>query len=271
VQFTQLLVGAAISSTIWYFGVGLLHRIPGLEDSQVLTWVQYAGPALMLVGLTFGLIEEVRRALARSATARVAVALDRIKDENPDMNVAEISAHTVAASVKAAGVSQEHLIRLAEQRKQHVLIDEESFRTEVAGLIVDYLQPLPRSVKRLLNRFRVTLVIADRRGLFDTEPTVTRQQIGKWLVLGERWPQLRLSLSAVPEMMKVLERAAGTPAPPPVAAGQVPAADRFVESMKSLAPAYVGDEDLRRFIHSAPALAVVLPRLVNFGGESRAA
>jgi hypothetical protein len=33
------------------------------------------------------------------------------------MNVAEISAQTVAASVKAVGVSQEQLIRLAEQRK----------------------------------------------------------------------------------------------------------------------------------------------------------
>jgi hypothetical protein len=270
VQFTQLLAGAVISGAIWYFGVGLLHRIPGLEDSRVVTWIQYAGPTLMLVGLMVGLIEEIRRALARSAAARVAKALDRIKDENPGMNVADISAHTVAASVKAAGVSQKHLLRLAEQRKQEVMIDEESFRTEVAGLIVDYLQPLPRSVKRLLNRFRVTLVIADRRGLFDTEPKVTRQQIGKWLVLGERWPQLRLSLSAVPELMKALEYAAGFPAPPPAAAGQVPA-DSFSELIKALAPAYVGDEDLRRFIHSAPALEVVLPRLVNFGGESRAA
>jgi hypothetical protein len=70
-------------------------------------------------------------------------------------------------------------------------------------------------------------------------------------------------------MMKGLEQAAATPAPPPAAAGQVPAADPFVEFVKMLAPVYVGDEHLRRFIQSAPALAVVLLRLLNFGGESR--
>jgi hypothetical protein len=36
-----------------------------------------------------------------------------------------------------------------------------------------------------------------------------------------------------------------------------------MESIKMLAPPYFGDEDLRTFIKSAPALAIIAQRLVH--------
>ena len=38
-----------------------------------------------------------------------------------------------------------------------------------------------------------------------------------------------------------------------------------MDVVKALTPFYVGDEDLRRFIHSSPPLAAILPSLVHYG------
>lgn len=205
------------------------------------------------------LVVAINQERARKASVRVAAELDKLKGETP---VAEISTQKVADSLKGTKVADDQLARLVEQRKQQLLIDDDYFREELQTLIVDYLQPLPRNAKRLLNRFRVNLLIAHSRGLLTSEPKVTAQQIGKWLVLIERWPQLGRSLSAVPEKMKVLEEQ--SPAPPSVA----PLPDAFMQTVKLLAEPYFGDEDLRKFIHSAPPLAVVLPRLVHYGSST---
>jgi hypothetical protein len=182
-----------------------------------------------------------------------------MQSAEPWKNVAEIAPRDVAATIKNTQVSADHLIRLVEQRKQKILIDDATFSRDV-GMIVDYLQPLPRNAKRVLNRFRVSLLIAERRGLFSSDPKVTKEQIGKWLVLGERWPQLRQSLSVTPERMERLEEAAG--------ARPTPGADPFADHIKLMAPFYVGDEDLRRFIQAAPQLADILPRLVHYGSRA---
>lgn len=261
VDITTGLTGVAMGAGLWYFLAGLLHRIPLLEGSFLVAVVQWAGVVMAAVVGVFGIIEELRKARARRATEQVFQALDRT-------NVADFSPEALAASIEGSTgtkLKKGHLVRLVEQRKQQLLIDDEQFRTEVSALIVDYLQPLPRNAKRVLNRFRVNLLIADRRGLFTSEPKVTRQQIGKWLVLAERWPQLRMSLSAAPETMKLLEGQSGVSAPPRAGAGQAPPPDPFMDTIRTLAPTCVGDEDLRRFVYSAPPLAVVLPRLVHYG------
>jgi hypothetical protein len=192
--------------------------------------------------------------------------VDRIKEQSPGKNVAEISVEEVAASVKGTKVSQDALKRLVEQRKQHHLIDHHYFKEEVGQMIADYLQPLPRDAKRVLNRFRVNLLIAHSRQLLTTAPKVNTQQIGKWLVLDERWPQLSRSLCLHPEEMARLEEQS---APPARSARKPVNPDAFKELVKTLAPAYVDDDVLRTFVHSEPALAAILPRLVHYGVESQ--
>ena len=189
-----------------------------------------------------------------------------------------MSVDDLAKSMTGTGVSDDHLKRLVQQGVQKKLIDED-FEDDMRKLIVLYLQPLPRNAKRVLNRFRVNKVIAANRRLLDTKPTVEVTHLGKWLVLGERWPQLARVLNAAPERIELLEKQAKSSAPPPGAATTIaapaagagaPAApiDPFMDSIRLLAPFYVGDEDLRIFINSEPRLSVVLPRLVYHGTAS---
>ena len=246
------------------FVEGLLEGSSALETvSNLVTG------ALVVVGAGYaintivrGVIEARRAAEARRASAHIDEALERFQDRTGG-NLAGVSLEDVVKSVKEntnTKVGAEQLTRLVEQRKQKRLVDDQWFQAEVSSLIVDYLQPLPRNAKRVLNRFRVNMLIAERRGLFTSEPKVMPRDIGKWLVLGERWPLLRRSLSAVPETMRQLERDSR-----PVAAPPPGAPDPFMDSIKVLAPFYVGDEDLRTFIRSEPQLAKILPRLVHYG------
>ncbi|HEY1937525.1 MAG TPA: hypothetical protein VGJ33_06300 [Candidatus Angelobacter sp.] len=270
-QLFSLIISIVVLSAVWFYLIGLLDYIELLRDSSIVKVLQYGIAGLFLALGTYGaflqFFELRAAAQARQANQKVAEAFNQIKNRTPDKNVAEISTREVAASLKDAKIGDEQLGRLVEQRKQQLLIDDEYFREELSSLIVDYLQPLPRNTKRLLNRFRVNLLIAHSRGLLISEPKVTAQQIGKWLVLMERWPQLGRSLSAAPEKMKVLEEQAVHPAP---TKSSPPQPDPFMESITALAPPYLGDEDLRKFIHSQPGVAVVVPRLVHYGAAELA-
>jgi hypothetical protein len=282
------LLGLVIFGALWFFAVRFVGHFEVFQGyPRVVKAIQYLGPALFIPVALFALIGafiDIRSAArARDASAKVADALNKIEDRT---TVAEISTQTVAQSLKDPKadikVDDAQLARLVEQRKQQLLIDDDYFREELRTLIVDYLQPLPRNAKRLLNRFRVNLLISHSRGLLTSEPKVTAQQIGKWLVLMERWPQLGRSLSAVPEKMKVLEdqsaisseepkiveEPAPQPASSPASAPQAAPPDAFMRTVKLLAEPYLGDEDLRKFIRSAPSLAAVLPRLVHYGSDA---
>jgi hypothetical protein len=274
--FMVLVENAALSLSL-YSIAGFIGRALFSEHAHAVKLVQYGfailGMSVGLIGSISVFFEERAAARARTANARVVEALDKLKDQTP---VAEISTQNVAESLKGTKVADAQLTRLVEQRKQQLLIDDGYFREELRTLIVDYLQPLPRNAKRFLNRFRVNLLIAHSRGLLTSEPKVTAQQIGKWLVLIERWPQLGRSLSAAPEKMKVLEdESAASPAKTKIVEDQPSAApvksgaspDAFMGTIKVLADPYFGDEDLRKFIRSAPPLALALPRLVHYGSS----
>jgi hypothetical protein len=144
---------------------------------------------------------------------------------------------------------------LVKQQKDRALIDDEYVDPALIKLLVEYLQPLPRNAKRLMNRFRVNLLVAQSRGLLTTDPKVRSRQIGKWLVMSERWPLLSRALAATPDKMVVLESQT---------------ADALKASIKSLSPVYAEDGDLHRFLSSSPPLAPVLTRLVNFGADQPA-
>jgi len=258
VTILQTIVGGFIVGAFWYYFVGLLHNVDVLKGwSNAITWTQKVGMVVIVVGGMIGNLLERRDALAaRKADEKVAEAVKTLQDGSPGRSVADISMEELSRVVGNTKVSKEHLERLFEQRKDRVLIDDAYFDPELIKLLVEYLQPLPRNAKRLMNRFRVNLLVAHKRGLLTTDPKVTPQQIGKWLVMSERWPQLSRSLSAAPDKMTTLEAASAAP---------------VTASLKSLAPAYAKDEDLHRFLRSNPPLAGVLTRLVNFGGDQASA
>ena len=63
-----------------------------------------------------------------------------------------------------------------------------------------HLEPMPRHAKRLLNRLRLLLFVAHERKMFGGKPTLSSRHIGKWAVLGERWPELSQIVCTSPEI-----------------------------------------------------------------------
>jgi hypothetical protein len=171
--------------------------------------------------------------------------------------VVSVSTEDVAAAVNQSKISNTRLTRLIEQRRQKLLLDKKTLRPELDYLI-DNWHPLPRDVKRGLNRFFLSYLVAYNRDLLTTEPIVTGHQLAKWLVLTDTWPQLGRSLTGTPQEIEALERHA---AMEPSGLER----DGFKDRLHTLAPLYVDDSDLRRFIASEPRLAAVLPRLVYYG------
>jgi len=293
--------GVAVMSVLLYFLIGLLHLLPFLHAyshgiDRVRLWTAIVVMALGLLGTVIQLFEQAR---AIAASDQVANAIDQMKRTGPGRNLSDITASEVAATLKGK-VGEKAVNQLFDQHIQQALVDDDYFREELGKLIVTYLQPLPRNAKRLVNRFRVNLLIAHGRGLLTSDPKVTTEQLGKWLVLMERWPQLGRALSASPDKMKGLEKTSGSlPAvpngagsanvssaadPQPSSTTTVPAqavsgsgvvsaaaapapTDPFTELLLVLAPFYVGDEDLRKFIHSDPPIALVVERLAHFGAD----
>jgi hypothetical protein len=254
-----LLIGTAVIYGTAHAGLGFLSNLSFLTRfSGLFKNAEYVTLISMAFIFVAGVIVEIRDARKMRAGRRASAQVEEaLKGHAAAQHVAEISTDQVVASLKekAGGpsVADDQLKRLVEQRKQELLFDDDYFQKELSLLIVDYLQPLPRNAKRVLNRFRVNLLITYRRGMLVSEPKVTVQQIGKWLVLAERWPQLRRSLAATPDQMKKLEDLSELP---PAMGGDV-----FMKLIKLLSPYYEGDEDLRNFIQSEPKLASVLERL----------
>lgn len=251
-MIVSTVVGTAIVIGVGHYSFSYLSGVSMLgQFGKAFRIVDYVFGAFMLLALTLSVAGElqewVKADAGRKASERVAEAL---KSHGGGANLTEVSTDQILASVKekpgGAGVNDAQLKRLVEQHKQDRLFDDEYFQQELNVLIVDYLQPLPRNAKRVLNRFRVSLLIAYQRGLLASEPKMTPRQIGKWLVLAERWPQLRRALAATPEQMSVLESQSG---------------DAFKESIKLLSPSYIEDEDLPKFIQTEPRLGAVLSRL----------
>jgi hypothetical protein len=258
----QDLLSAVVSSFLAagavYVASGFLLQVEALAGVPYQTAIRIGlavVAALMTVTVLYGDLRD--KARARAATAQVDEELKNRAQGQDAGTVAGVSTSDVAATVSGNPVKDTHLERLVEQRKQQLLLDKNTLRPELSYL-VDNWQPLPRDVKRGLNRFYLSYLIAYNRGLLTTEPIVSGNQLAKWLVLSERWPQLGRALATWPQRIEVLERDAGMrPAP-----GE---RDPFKGMLGTLAPLYLDDEELRRFITSEPQLSAVLPRLVHYG------
>lgn len=63
----------------------------------------------------------------------------------------------------------------------------------------------PRRLKQFLNVFRLSVYIANHTGLFDSGSALTLSQLGKFVALGQRWPELLEDLAVEPQLLAELE------------------------------------------------------------------
>ena len=138
---------------------------------------------------------------------------------------------------------------LVRERLQRYLEDESELQREAEDEVMRHLEPMPRHAKRLLNRLRLLLFIAHERRMFGGNPELTSRHIGKWAVLGERWPELLQAVSRDPNIMKRLEKSATHEA-----------------VVKERAPYYEDNKALRRFCLSRTGVKLwpVVRRILEF-------
>jgi TRAP-type C4-dicarboxylate transport system permease small subunit len=138
---------------------------------------------------------------------------------------------------------------LVTERLQRYLEDESELQLEAEDEVMQYLEPMPRHAKRLLNRLRLLLFIAHERRMLGGKPELSSRHVGKWAVLGERWPELLQAVCLNPDIMKPLEDS-----------------ETHDAVIKERAPLYQNDEALRRFCFSRGGLKLwpVVKRMVEF-------
>jgi hypothetical protein len=85
--------------------------------------------------------------------------------------------------------------------------DDDETRSSAEKAILALLPPVPRTAKRLLNRLYFLLVVAYNRNLL-TLGRVSPEQLGKWAVLLDRWPEAGRAIIKNPQLVQSLEDAA---------------------------------------------------------------
>jgi KAP family P-loop domain len=135
-------------------------------------------------------------------------------------------------------MSHEELLR----RLQLRAAADEATRKSAEEVILGLLPALPRTAKRLLNRLYFLLVVAYNRNLI-ARACVTAQQLGKWAVLLDRWPEAGKAIVRNPDLAGKLEDAAGK-------------ADRFRALCAKYTPPLATDlNSLRKFFQTEHKLA----------------
>jgi hypothetical protein len=138
---------------------------------------------------------------------------------------------------------------LVRERLQRYLEDESEIQREAEDEVMRHLEPMPRHAKRLLNRLRLLLFIAHERKMFGGKPELSSRHIGKWAVLGERWPELSQIVCISPQIMKQLENS-----------------DTHDSVVRERAPLYENDKALRNFCLSRAGIKLwpVIVRIIQF-------
>lgn len=118
---------------------------------------------------------------------------------------------------RAAGLPVDELAFTAPPSGQpvyrRITVQEDSDRTRnIVRMTAVLFEFNPRRIKQFTNTFRLALFIASDQGVFDTysgnAATQTPEQIGKFVALLLRFPDLRFSLEQNPTLLAALEEAA---------------------------------------------------------------
>lgn len=85
-------------------------------------------------------------------------------------------------------LSKEELIKAKEEAFAESLNESKEVGQAVHDAI-RYLEPNPRKIKRFINIFRLQALIANRRGLLESD-VIRLDILAKWIVITMRWPQM---------------------------------------------------------------------------------
>ncbi|TCS11953.1 P-loop NTPase fold protein [Caulobacter sp. BK020] len=101
----------------------------------------------------------------------------------------------------------------AEREYIRLQVDRDSDRIrDIVRAVASLFEYNPRRIKQFINTFRLALYIASDLGLFDREgdrgPDATPEQIGKFVALLLRFPDLRFLLEQDPDLLRKLQAAA---------------------------------------------------------------
>ncbi len=147
------------------------------------------------------------------------------------------------------------LSNVVRESVQRALVGEESEVWKIAEAEARLHVPLlPRNAKRLVNRLRLLIYIAQARHMFAAEREPTARRIGKWAVLCERWPELAQVLAGDPALVGRLEETARS---------HPLGSDVFTGLMKQVAPVHAKDDALQPFCMSEPQLQPILEDLLH--------
>lgn len=132
------------------------------------------------------------------------------KDEELDKYIKKISEKTnsveeLREAVQGSSAALNASTELINQRIQRFVVDESRLRQRAELTVSLHIPILPRGAKRAINQLRVTLAIAERRGMFDRNTLLQPEHLGKWVVLIERWPDMAARLASNPQMIVDLE------------------------------------------------------------------
>lgn len=124
-----------------------------------------------------------------------------------------VDASTTTATVSTKPSVPQQPAAAAEESKRRALRIESGVESdrlrEVVMLVRKVLEYSPRRIKNFLNAFRLTLYIASSQGLLDVDENgvseVTPEQLGKFLAVTLRYPDLRTDLIHDPNFLATLE------------------------------------------------------------------
>ena len=104
--------------------------------------------------------------------------------------------------------TSEPLPEEAKTRRAEMLRRADTDSPEVRAVlkrVAPALEFNPRRLKQFLNVFRLSVYIANHTGIFDSGSPLTLSQLGKFVALGQRWPELLEDLAVEPELLAELE------------------------------------------------------------------
>jgi KAP family P-loop domain len=211
----HLEVAGSILSALVVVGSGAYFaaRPPDAADDRGTAFFTGALGAVFVLFVVIVLLRMVARivgfVVARVLSWRARRRLDAI-DESIKAQSRDLSPAAVELTVK-----EEHHIeegspeeKLVADRVARYFTQESPLRDQAEAEIVAFLPDLtPRAAKRMMNHLRLQLYVAIKRRLLGTGSELTPEHLGKWVVLGERWPELARGVGEEPGRLLDLEGA----------------------------------------------------------------
>jgi KAP family P-loop domain len=195
-----------------YFGYSYLQKfiqlsftLPAISDTQLLM--------RFLSSMNRNSVNSVWfKRLTSFWSTQAKASVERVRRVHVPPSATQDAAATVnAGSTTASGKAVAQARRVSYLR---VKVEKDSERLfQIASMVSAIFENNPRKLKQFINTFRLSLFLASTQGIFDQEESVTPvtpEQLGKFVALTLRFPDLRSLLAGNPELLEDLEASAQT-------------------------------------------------------------